>query len=60
MNLHIPSAASHGLHCPKCQSPDLRTLETRPTASGVKRRRECETCRHRFTTVERLKERPAK
>lgn len=56
MNFHQPAASLHGLLCPKCQSPDLRTLETRPTASGVKRRRECETCEHRFTTVEKVRD----
>lgn len=51
-----PAAASHGLTCPSCQSRDLRTLETRPTDGGVKRRRVCKYCGHRFTTVEEVKE----
>lgn len=50
----LPAASAFGLKCPKCQSPDLRTLETRPTDSGVRRRRECETCDYRFTTVEKV------
>lgn len=55
MTVHQPSASLHGLLCPKCQSLDLRTLETRPADGGVKRRRECETCGHRFSTLEMAK-----
>ncbi|WP_425280360.1 hypothetical protein [Pseudaminobacter salicylatoxidans] len=53
---HRPTASTHGLFCPSCQADDLRTLQTRPTAGGVRRRRVCEYCGHRFTTIERPKE----
>lgn len=39
--------------CPRCDSP-TRTLETRRVPDGaVRRRRECGSCGHRFTTYER-------
>ena len=45
---------SHGLACPSCRQTDfLRVIETRPTDGGVKRRRLCEYCGHRFTTLEK-------
>ncbi|HET9120308.1 MAG TPA: ATP cone domain-containing protein [Solirubrobacterales bacterium] len=39
--------------CPRCDS-STRTLETRRVPDGaVRRRRECTSCGHRFTTYER-------
>jgi transcriptional repressor NrdR len=40
--------------CPQCQSP-TRVLESRPADAGAatRRRRECSSCGHRFTTFER-------
>jgi transcriptional repressor NrdR len=39
--------------CPRCDSP-TRALETRRVPDGaVRRRRECTSCGHRFTTYER-------
>jgi transcriptional repressor NrdR len=40
--------------CPRCQSP-TRVLESRPSEAGAatRRRRECASCGHRFTTFER-------
>ncbi len=41
------------MHCPRCDSP-TRTLETRRVPDGaIRRRRECSSCGHRFTTYER-------
>src|SRR5215813_7738553 len=42
------------MDCPRCDS-STRTLETRraPAGDGVRRRRECSSCGHRFTTYER-------
>ena len=42
--------------CPKCQSEKLKVLESRSSESGtsIRRRRECEDCKHRFTTFERI------
>ena len=41
------------MHCPRCDSA-TRTLETRRVPDGaIRRRRECTSCGHRFTTYER-------
>lgn len=43
-----------GIHCVACGKRALRTVETRPTHGGVRRRKECCSCGHRFTTVEKI------
>ncbi len=47
------------MKCSQCGSPDSKVIESRDVASGesIRRRRECEGCKTRFTTYERL-ERP--
>ena len=41
------------MHCPRCDSA-TKTLETRRVPDGaIRRRRECTSCGHRFTTYER-------
>ena len=42
--------------CPVCGAPSTRVIDSRPAEGGqsIRRRRECEGCRHRFTTYERL------
>jgi transcriptional repressor NrdR len=41
------------VNCPHCDSP-TKTLETRRVPDGaVRRRRQCSSCGHRFTTYER-------
>ena len=41
------------MNCPRCDSP-TKTLETRRVPDGAaRRRRECSSCGHRFTTYER-------
>jgi len=42
--------------CPTCGSTRIRVIDSRPAENGmaIRRRRECETCGHRFTTYERL------
>jgi len=42
--------------CPACGATGIRVIDSRPAESGsaIRRRRECETCGHRFTTYERL------
>jgi transcriptional repressor NrdR len=41
------------VNCPRCDSP-TKTLETRRVPDGaVRRRRQCSSCDHRFTTYER-------
>lgn len=40
------------MKCPKCQSDQLKVADSRPTDHGVRRRRECLDCGHRFSTME--------
>jgi len=42
--------------CPKCKQDSTRVLDSRETDEhkAVRRRRECEHCKHRFTTFERI------
>lgn len=42
--------------CPKCKKDSTRVLDSRETNEGrqIRRRRECEKCRFRFTTFERV------
>jgi hypothetical protein len=41
--------------CPHCQSNASHVVDSRPVANGVRRRRECERCGKRFTTLEHLR-----
>ena len=42
------------MKCPYCSTSDSKVLESRPTEEGnkIRRRRECLSCRKRFTTYE--------
>jgi len=42
--------------CPKCKSSNIKVLESRDTEGGivVRRRRECDDCKYRFTTFEKI------
>ena len=41
------------MRCPFCSNKETRVVETRETEEGVtRRRRECLSCRKRFTTYE--------
>lgn len=44
------------MHCPYCQAPDTRVIDSRELGSGesIRRRRECQVCNRRFTTYERV------
>jgi transcriptional repressor NrdR len=42
------------LLCPACRSDDNRVVDSRDDDIAVRRRRECQACRHRFTTYERI------
>jgi transcriptional repressor NrdR len=48
------------MKCPYCGHAHDRVLDSRPleAASVIRRRRECQSCRKRFTTYERLEEVP--
>ena len=41
------------MRCPICSYDDSKVIDSRPTESGtIRRRRECLSCKHRFTTYE--------
>ncbi|MEI7834035.1 MAG: transcriptional regulator NrdR [bacterium] len=46
------------MRCPYCQTEDTRVIETRTSEeqATIRRRRECQDCRRRFTTYERHEE----
>lgn len=48
------------MKCPFCGRIEDKVLESRETDEGrsIRRRRECTFCRRRFTTFERIEERP--
>lgn len=48
------------MRCPSCQYNGTRVVDTRPIDDNkeIRRRRECESCGFRFTTFERIEERP--
>lgn len=48
------------MRCPYCGSLDDKVIESRTMANGesIRRRRECITCGYRFTSYERIEEKP--
>lgn len=48
------------MRCPVCGSTDDKVLETRTTNNGsaMRRRRECLACGYRFTSYERIEDKP--
>ncbi len=48
------------MRCPYCGSLDDRVIEARTMANGenIRRRRECVSCGYRFTSYERIEEKP--
>lgn len=46
------------MKCPYCEKLDTRVIDSRPTEEGhaIRRRRECDHCRKRFTTYEKVEE----
>ena len=47
------------MRCPRCRHDDAKVIESRDASDGdaIRRRRECLSCTHRYTTYERI-ERP--
>ena len=41
-----------GLLCPECGCDKSHVTDTRPYQKGIRRRRECENCGHRWSTYE--------
>ena len=48
------------MRCPKCGHTDSKVIDSRPSENqeAIRRRRECISCGHRFTTYERRDESP--
>lgn len=48
------------MRCPRCLSLDDKVIESRTLAEGtsIRRRRECNNCGYRYTSYERVEERP--
>ena len=48
------------MRCPYCGSLDDRVIESRTMSNGdnIRRRRECMSCGYRFTSYERIEEKP--
>lgn len=48
------------MKCPFCESIEDKVVESRETEEGqaIRRRRECQSCKERFTSYERLEEKP--
>lgn len=48
------------MRCPYCQEYESRVIDSRASEDGstIRRRRECAACKRRFTTYERVEERP--
>jgi transcriptional repressor NrdR len=46
------------MKCPICGNPDSRVIDSRTAGNdnAIRRRRECEACKRRFTTYERAEE----
>ena len=42
------------MNCPFCGHPDSRVIDSRPDDAGIRRRRECQACNRRFTTLEKV------
>ena len=48
------------MHCVVCRHDDTKVVDSRVAEDGnaIRRRRECPSCGHRFTTFERIDEQP--
>jgi len=48
------------MRCPRCKSLEDKVIESRALANGgsIRRRRECLKCGYRFTSYERIEEKP--
>lgn len=44
------------MHCPVCNDPETRVLDTRLSQDGtsIRRRRQCDHCEYRFSTLEEV------
>ncbi len=44
------------MRCPLCRTGDSKVVDSREVPTGIRRRRQCLSCRHRFTTYEKLEQ----
>lgn len=44
------------MRCPVCQSCETQVVDSRDAGDGIRRRRLCSSCQHRFTTYERAEQ----
>ncbi len=44
------------MNCPYCAHTKLKVTDKRPSAEGIRRRRECLKCKKRFTTYEKIEQ----
>ena len=42
------------MRCPRCESDRLSVVDSRGEVGAIRRRRECQACKQRFTTFERI------
>lgn len=57
MTKYFARGSSHMPTCPACFGTKGTTKDSRPTSDGtIRRRRACENCGHRFTTIETVRE----
>jgi transcriptional regulator NrdR family protein len=42
------------IKCPKCKHPKSDVYDSRPKEDGIRRRRTCQKCEHRFSTQEKV------
>jgi transcriptional repressor NrdR len=43
------------MKCPKCGFENSKVLDSRPLEDNIRRRRQCENCNYRFSTIETIK-----
>lgn len=46
------------MKCPECGYDDSKVIDSRPTENKIRRRRECLSCKNRFTTYEIVEDIP--
>ena len=46
------------MRCPQCEHTESKVIDSRESPDGIRRRRECLECKHRFTTYERVHSTP--
>lgn len=45
------------MKCPACQHEDSRVIDSRDVGDNIRRRRSCQACGYRFSTIERIEQR---